>query len=151
MHSIAHSYSRIISTYVEITTFLKIIIQKKKDHLHIRGDHKYNSKPCLNCLGSSPHTWRSPKIFEKRHDRVRIISTYVEITNYVDPRIPSIEDHLHIRGDHGIGTLKTWSKLGSSPHTWRSRFFFLFWFVNLRIISTYVEITLPVVTYKLFL
>ena len=70
----------IISTYVEITDLSNCILDRCKDHLHIRGDHSGKSPSLTIHLGSSPHTWRSLKKANLLLNSPRIISTYVEIT-----------------------------------------------------------------------
>ena len=70
--------------------------------------------------GSSPHTWRSLEKFKSMLKSNRIISTYVEITEQITTAGPSIEDHLHIRGDHADDYQPCTLLYGSSPHTWRS-------------------------------
>ena len=49
---------RIISTYVENTTYLTSYMQKEEDHLHLRGEYQAASDPAFVVLGSSPLTWR---------------------------------------------------------------------------------------------
>ena len=94
--------------------------------------------------GSSPHTWRSRRSLEQKATSYRIISTYVEITlqNWGIKR--NIRDHLHIRGDHAPPVIIFNFGLGSSPHTWRSLKEKYVDPSTVRIISTYVEITLTI-------
>ena len=92
-------------------------------------------------LGSSPLTWRSQCSPNAKASRLRIISTYVEITSHIIWRYYPLQDHLHIRGDHDFKPEVAELKAGSSPLTWRSLFCFGFSLFFLRIISTYVEIT----------
>ena len=91
--------------------------------------------------GSSPHTWRIQiDTFIENHE-VRIISTYVENTTEIFDNDNVDKDHLHIRGEYLIATALIDGKSGSSPHTWRILAKYYSKWVNLRIISTYVENT----------
>ena len=71
---------RIISTYVENTSWVKIRCQWKRDHLHIRGEYREVFIGFDYSMGSSPHTWRIQRSSYLRWNWCRIISTYVENT-----------------------------------------------------------------------
>ena len=94
-------------------------IDEARDHLHIRGE--YQNMPLLstNILGSSPHTWRIHLTTDPVGNVVRIISTYVENTFLIIFVYPLTQDHLHIRGEYNNNLFVKFSRLGSSPHTWR--------------------------------
>ena len=92
-------------------------------------------------LGSSPHTWRSLFEYDQWCCSLRIISTYVEITDKASLIFWLTKDHLHIRGDHQVFLRVHWANGGSSPHTWRSQAGYVASVFPDRIISTYVEIT----------
>ena len=95
-----HQQHRIISTYVENTLSPIALPSSSKDHLHIRGEHLYRLMWILQFIGSSPHTWRTRKIYANRNLLVRIISTYVENTLLSGSISIRQQDHLHIRGEH---------------------------------------------------
>ena len=132
---------RIISTYVEITCNVKLHHLSFEDHLHIRGDHAPDMIKNAREVGSSPHTWRSLLALQILTGARRIISTYVEITYLREHKSRAFQDHLHIRGDHGMPNNTLGQYIGSSPHTWRSQFSKTCFKVAYGIISTYVEIT----------
>ena len=73
---------RIISTYVENTYKNSNLLGTLEDHLHIRGEHKFFSDSAGKNKGSSPHTWRTQRDAPTPKEKERIISTYVENTNY---------------------------------------------------------------------
>ena len=73
---------RITSTYVENTSHQPLLIWKKQDHLHIRGEYKDQYIGTDNYLGSPPHTWRIPYPAKICSFGFRITSTYVEINLY---------------------------------------------------------------------
>ena len=76
-------------------------------------------KTILTRLGSPPHTWRKHENTDSDYRLDRITSTYVEKTSWLDPAIPSIQDHLHIRGENLDELNEARKSLGSPPHTWR--------------------------------
>ncbi len=92
-------------------------------------------------IGSSPHTWRTPEALRCKQYMLRIISTYVENTYSFISKLHIVEDHLHIRGEHGVIDLENKTESGSSPHTWRTLTAWTQKGRRLRIISTYVENT----------
>ena len=92
-------------------------------------------------MGSSPHTWRTPTPQIKLISSFRIISTYVENTDGPVVIDALEEDHLHIRGEHLVCASHAVTKIGSSPHTWRTQGDRLAKAEKMRIISTYVENT----------
>ena len=71
---------RIISTYVENTWFKWRNNNRKRDHLHIRGEYSKIKYTERSGLGSSPHTWRILYCYSHQERKYRIISTYVENT-----------------------------------------------------------------------
>ena len=73
---------------------------------------------------------------------IRITSTYVEKTNFVDVPNFTTKDHLHIRGENVIPTGIFKVSTGSPPHTWRKLYWKRWDNPNFRITSTYVEKTL---------
>ena len=111
---------RIISTYVENTSLRCKQTWQRWDHLHLRGEYLSDIVWLVSCLGSSPLTWRIHFFTSINVSRIRIISTYVEITYNFTKFFCCIQDHLHIRGDHQPYHLALLSPSGSSPHTWRS-------------------------------
>ena len=71
----------------------------------------------------------------------RIISTYVENTASIHRQFATLQDHLHIRGEHSTWFYSHYDDIGSSPHTWRTQHGVLIGDGKSRIISTYVENT----------
>ena len=51
--------NRIISIYMENTSLIYGINYLLRDHLHIRGEHKFTNGWKTKEAGSSPHTWRT--------------------------------------------------------------------------------------------
>ena len=139
---------RIISTYVENTWSNCCTSSYEQDHLHIRGEHFITQYRWFWSPGSSPHTWRTHKFIPKFYVSHRIISTYVENTYRLVQLTEECRDHLHIRGEHPFNCKVNSHILGSSPHTWRTPVNSLIFFVSVRIISTYVENTVPCMLIK---
>ena len=113
-----------------------------QDHLHIRGEHNSSSPLTTFLEGSPPHTWRTLKANFVSPCWNRITSTYVENTMQAVVYTYSIEDHLHIRGEHCHTTACNTSLVGSPPHTWRTLKLANLIKSGLGITSTYVENTL---------
>ena len=97
----------------------------------------------VSVIGSSPHTWRTLSDYQTKAGDVRIISTYVENTGDFLAENGKKEDHLHIRGEHRSLFMKRKLVTGSSPHTWRTLEDKYGTGFGSRIISTYVENTIP--------
>ena len=138
--------ARIISTYVENTYRVPPKLASRQDHLHIRGEYQCKSH-YFHCLqGSSPHTWRILAQKQNKTQSERIISTYVENTS----KHPLLEsrnwDHLHIRGEYYQQNITFISTIGSSPHTWRIQCASHWFSISFRIISTYVENTVCILS-----
>ena len=110
---------RIISTYVENTLLFSMFSPLNKDHLHIRGEYLQEENEKLREEGSSPHTWRIHKEAIQLISIARIISTYVENTFTLGDKNEKCRDHLHIRGEYLFSVSSNFTRLGSSPHTWR--------------------------------
>ena len=91
---------RIISTYVENTVIIAMVVTGQKDHLHLRGEYSVLGLSALKDKGSSPLTWRIRLKFIYVTHPFRIISTYVE--NTLSQAIEEVitEDHLHLRGEY---------------------------------------------------
>ena len=85
---------------MENTELEKVTDDIAQDHLHIRGEHQSYFPEDRIVLGSSPHTWRTPAICVIARASGGIISTYVENTSKTFAGYTSLEDHLHIRGEH---------------------------------------------------
>ena len=94
---------RITSTYVENTGVISIEIAHNQDHLHIRGEHFTKANHTKYFAVSPPHTWRTHLINSNWLEFGRITSTYVENTLFHTYEQPPVKDHLHIRGEHGMG------------------------------------------------
>ena len=95
-----------------------------------------SSKP-----GSPPHTWRKRINHQEDSTLRRITSTYVEKTQQNIGFLPSVEDHLHIRGENRDALAQGNKGVGSPPHTWRKLGDDDKGTSYLRITSTYVEKT----------
>ena len=91
-----------------------------EDHLHIRGEHHDLSEPMDAALGSPPHTWRTRYAEHGFSVIPRITSTYVENTWMLMKKLMLGQDHLHIRGEHGVSCNSSAYATGSPPHTWRT-------------------------------
>ena len=137
---------RIISTYVENTITRNHFPVHLKDHLHLRGEYCICSRFHLFRVGSSPLTWRILEDDEGHRAMIRIISTYVENTSQSFGCILLVQDHLHLRGEYVSINDYIKMRVGSSPLTWRIQRQFAGLVEPCRIISTYVENTLNVVT-----
>ena len=109
----------ITSTYVENTLNMHLPLMHQQDHLHIRGE--YNTSPSVYPagLGSPPHTWRILPVFTRYKVPNGITSTYVENTSFLASTFEQLQDHLHIRGEYGTGSVASLANKGSPPHTWR--------------------------------
>ena len=79
----------------------------------------------------------------------RIISTYVENTYMEMLYKVTVRDHLHLRGEYYSASPCLVSVVGSSPLTWRILFSISLLSFSSRIISTYVENTIPIPEMKL--
>ena len=88
------------SIYVETTLSGTQVLILSKDHLHLHGEHEKPLGHVLRGTGSSPHTWRTQRNYTMQQMKYRIISTYVENTNYCSTQRSCRKDHLHIRGEH---------------------------------------------------
>ena len=98
-HNLSEGYG-IISTYVENTNGSSEKVDRAKDHLHIRGEYARTSNKNKELLGSSPHTWRIQLMCQNQKTVLRIISTYVENTEFSEIKTFTKQDHLHIRGEY---------------------------------------------------
>ena len=70
----------ITSTYVENTLHFLESQERKKDHLHIRGEYLLVCWWKKTVKGSPPHTWRIPDAIKAGTIEAGITSTYVENT-----------------------------------------------------------------------
>ena len=132
----------ITSTYVENTLTSLWTISKLQDHLHIRGEYCIPLTMPIFYIGSPPHTWRILLSWCVMQRLMRITSTYVENTIYIDCATFSRQDHLHIRGEYLNPKTQSGISLGSPPHTWRIPTYMWLACADLRITSTYVENTI---------
>ena len=109
----------ITSTYVENTLNMHLPLMHQQDHLHIRGEYSIVAIVIVSKVGSPPHTWRIPCWDFWHEDSTRITSTYVENTSFLASTFEQLQDHLHIRGEYGTGSVASLANKGSPPHTWR--------------------------------
>ena len=110
---------RIISTYVENTSYSHCRGSYYQDHLHIRGEYQLTILEKKAIKGSFPHTWRIQAFNHLLNPQHGIISTYVENTQLRHLVKKKQKDHLHIRGEYFLIISVFITPLGSSPHTWR--------------------------------
>ena len=93
-------FTRIISTYVENTSYVNLSNLSIKDHLHLRGEYLDTLRVPRSILGSSPLTWRIQELGFALILNDRIISTYVENTSTPFSIVAASKDHLHLRGEY---------------------------------------------------
>ena len=116
-------------------------ILSAQDHLHIRGEHVFCEPAMVSIKGSPPHTWRTRQQMRSDLKFNTITSTYVENTVEGMWWSATIQDHLHIRGEHVFCEPAMVSIKGSPPHTWRTPMLIGLKLACMRITSTYVENT----------
>ena len=90
----------ITSTCVENTSTLNISLPTIRDHLHMRGEYLPCGSSTRNGLGSPPHAWRIRGLLRCNYPILRITSTCVENTCHFGWCLPSLRDHLHMRGEY---------------------------------------------------
>ena len=100
-------------------------------------------------INTSPHAWRKPDADTRGTRQRGNTSTCVEKTRTSCLWWPHWEKHLHMRGENISSSNTIWAKLETSPHAWRKPPDMEIWSVKDRNISTCVEKTAPLRTYRL--
>ena len=133
---------RFIPTHVGNTFPPLRRVRLRAVHPHTRGEHRPSRRQNSSSCGSSPHTWGTP---HRRHPGLpghRFIPTHVGNTVSNSPDAKVISVHPHTRGEHQGETVNRGVGVGSSPHTWGTRFLSSKRPVRFRFIPTHVGNTL---------
>ena len=141
LSAVVVSMTGITSTYVENTPNLIAFHSFNKDHLHLRGEHRFLLFLVPWRTGSPPLTWRTLYLSKLMFWLCRITSTYVENTQWKPTKLCLTWDHLHLRGEHSALYLRQGKSLGSPPLTWRTLNKSVSDLSDTGITSTYVENT----------
>jgi len=88
--------------------------------------------------GSSPHTWGTQFLGLLWESIDRFIPTHVGNTRSTPARAWGSSVHPHTRGEHEVNSGKGMGFLGSSPHTWGTRYVKVCFVVDPRFIPTHV-------------
>ena len=106
-----------IPAYAGITLRIECLIKLHGEHPRIRGDHATLDLPMTSRAGTSPHTRGSLLHGIDNLDVIRNIPAYAGIT--ACQAMPQLKrrEHPRIRGDHGMRTATSSTRVGTSPHT----------------------------------
>ena len=107
----------IIPAYAGSTTVLGRVLDPRKDHPRIRGEHLVRAPAADEATGSSPHTRGARLIASWWAFRSGIIPAYAGSTRAWLGPVGSQTDHPRIRGEHVDDSWVTGAAAGSSPHT----------------------------------